>query len=81
LVAVLLPSLLVLLEVLAGLWVAIGRPVVQFNVLTSEGANVHWMLAFKASKSKCGGGGAISLRFRVGVGSAAAMLVVVDVGR
>jgi len=68
-------------EVLAGSWVAIGRPVVRLNVLKLEGANVHWMLAFKASKSKRSGSGAISLRFKVGVGSATAMLVVVDMGR
>jgi len=67
-------------EVLAGLWGAIGRLVFRFNVLTSKGANMLWMLAFKASKSKRGGGGARLLRFGVGVGNAAAVLVVVDVG-
>jgi len=47
-------------EVLAGSLDAIGRSVVRFNLVA--GAKVLRMLAFKASKSKRGGGGAILLR-------------------
>ncbi len=49
---------------------------VWFTLVT--GAKVLRMLAFKASKSKRGGGGVISLRVRVG--NAVVVLVVVDVG-
>jgi len=63
-------------EVLAGSLDAIGRSVVRFNLVA--GAKVLRMLAFKASKSKRGGGGAILLRFGVGVGNTAAVLVSVD---
>jgi len=50
--------------------------VVRFKLVT--GVKVRRMLSFKASKSKRGGGGVISLRVRVG--NAAVVLVVVDVG-